>query len=350
MNQLNILKKSLPPVLAWLSLAIILLVLIPLAYPVKLPLEYHFYHFILFWILFGVYYLNVNFLIPVIHQRYGFVAYVGSTIIIGVMVISFMDAIESLLHIRQLIHQRLNPNEPYVRKRNIFIYFYIIILLASVLLSGIILQLVRKWNREEKNNSILREEKAKAELMTLKAQIHPHFFFNTLNTIYALSHSDVPQSQEALLKLSKMMRFAMNEENREKVKLQEEMEFIKNYLDLMKHRLPTNVGFKADILDVKSDIEIVPMILLTFIENCFKHGITTEKPCGISIETQLKGTTFTLKTQNDIFENKANALDSSEIGIDNTVRRLDILYPQNYTYRSHKENGTYYCELQINLK
>ncbi|MDQ0477306.1 hypothetical protein [Chryseobacterium sp. MDT2-18] len=93
MNQLNILKKSLPPVLAWLSLAIILLVLIPLAYPVKLPLEYHFYHFILFWILFGVYYLNVNFLIPVIHQRYGFVAYVGSTIIIGVMVISFMDAI-----------------------------------------------------------------------------------------------------------------------------------------------------------------------------------------------------------------------------------------------------------------
>ena len=343
-------RNLLPHILAWFLLAVVLLLLVPMAYPVALPLEYHFYHFVLFCLLLAIYYFNVNYFLPVIHKKYGLFYYILCIVAIGIASVFFMELVSSALNIRQLIHQKLNPGEPYVKKRNIFIFFYIIILIVIILATGIILELVKKWNREEKNNIILREEKSKAELSTLKAQIHPHFFFNTLNTIYALSHSDVPQSQEALLKLSKMMRFAMNEENREKVQLEEEIGFIKNYLDLMKHRLPRNVDFKADILDVNKDLEIVPMILLTFIENCFKHGITTEKPCEIIIQTALNDTRFTLKTQNEIFENKVKSLDSSGIGIDNTIKRLNILYPGNYTYISRKEDGKYYCELQIDLK
>lgn len=327
-----------------------LLLLVPMAYPVELPLEYHFYHFILFWLLLAIYYWNVNYLLPVIHKKHGLFYYILCIIAIAIASVFLMELVSNALNIRELMHQKLRPGEPYVKKRNIFIFFYIIILVTIILATGVILELVKKWNQEEKHNIILREEKSKAELSTLKAQIHPHFFFNTLNTIYALSHSDVPQSQEALLKLSKMMRFAMNEENREKVKLSEEIDFIKNYLDLMKHRLPKNVDFKADILNVHTDLGIVPMILLTFIENCFKHGITTEKSCEIIIETALNDTLFTLKTQNEIFENKANSLESSGIGIDNTIKRLDILYPENYTYISRKEDGKYYCELQIDLK
>ncbi len=343
-------RKLLPHFLAWVLLAIVLLVLVPMAYPVELPLEYHFYHFILFCLLLAIYYFNVNYLLPVIHKKHGLFYYILCIIAIGFASIFIMELVSNSLNIRQLIHQKLNPGEPYVKKRNIFIFFYIIILLVIILATGIILELVKKWNREEKNNIILREEKSKAELSTLKAQIHPHFFFNTLNTIYALSHSDLPQSQEALLKLSKMMRFAMNEDNREKVKLQEEIGFIKNYLDLMKHRLPKNVDFKADLVKETDDLEIVPMILLTFIENCFKHGLTTEKPCEISIETKLNDGQFVLKTQNGIFENKVHSLDSSGIGIENTIKRLEIIYPQNYSYKTHQDNGKYYCELQINLK
>lgn len=343
-------RKLLTHFFPWLLLAVVLLLLIPMAYPVDLPLEYHVYHFILFCLLIAIYYFNVNYLLPIIQKKHGLFYYVLCMVVIGFGSVFLMELVSESLNIRQLIHQKLNPGEPYVKKRNIFIVLYIIILVSIIIATGIILQLVKKWNREEKNNIILREEKSKAELMTLKAQIHPHFFFNTLNTIYALSHSDVPQSQEALLKLSKMMRFAMNEENREKVKLQEEINFIKNYLDLMKHRLPNNVIYKSDLLDETADLEIVPMILLTFIENCFKHGITTEKSCEIKIETSLNGNTFILKTVNDIFESKTNSLDSSGIGIDNTIRRLDILYPKNYNYKTHEDGGKYYCELQINLK
>lgn len=343
-------RKLLPHLFPWLLLAVVLLLLVPMAYPVELPLEYHFYHFILFCLLIAVYYFNVNYLLPVIQKKHGIFYYVLCIVVIGFGSVFLMELVSESLNIRQLIQQKLNPGEPYVKKRNIFIFFYILILVSIIVATGIILQLVKKWNREEKYNIILREEKAKAELMTLKAQIHPHFFFNTLNTIYSLSHSDVPQSQEALLKLSKMMRFAMNEENLEKVPLQKELEFVRNYLDLMKHRLPDNVTLTVDLSEATEELEIVPMILLTFIENCFKHGITTEKDCEIKIETLLTGKTFILETENNIFNFQTNSLQSTEIGIENTIKRLDILYPENYSYEHRTEEGKYYCELKINLK
>lgn len=343
-------RKLLPHLFPWLLLAVVLLLLVPMAYPVELPLEYHFYHFILFCVLIAVYYFNVNYLLPVIQKKHGLFYYVLCIVVIGFGSVFLMELVSESLNIRQLIQQKLNPGEPYVKKRNIFIFFYILILVSIIVATGIILQLVKKWNREEKYNIILREEKAKAELMTLKAQIHPHFFFNTLNTIYSLSHSDVPQSQEALLKLSKMMRFAMNEENLEKVPLQKELEFVRNYLDLMKHRLPDNVTLTADLSEATDELEIVPMILLTFIENCFKHGITTEMDCEIKIETFLTGQTFILKTENNIFNFQTSSLQSTGIGIENTIKRLDILYPENYSYKHRTEEGKYYCELKINLR
>lgn len=343
-------RKLLPHFLAWVLLAVVLLVLVPMAYPVKLPLEYHFYHCILFCLLLAIYYFNVNHLLPVVQKNHGPLSYILCILAIGVASVFIMEMISNSLNIRELIHQKLNPGEPYVKKRNVFVFFYIIILVIIILATGIILQMVKKWNREEKNNIILREEKAKAELMTLKAQIHPHFFFNTLNTIYSLSHSDVPQSQEALLKLSKMMRFAMNEENLEKVPLQKELEFVRNYLDLMKHRLPDNLTLTVDLSEATHELEIVPMILLTFIENCFKHGITTEKDCEIKIETILTGQTFILKTENSFFNFQKYSLQSTGIGIENTIKRLDILYPENYSYKHRTEEGKYYCELKINLR
>ena len=343
-------RKLLLHLFPWLFLAVVLLLLVPMAYPVELPLEYHFYHFILFCLLIAVYYFNVNYLLPVIKKKHGLFYYVLSIVLIAFGSVFLMELVSETLNIRELIHQKLNPGEPYVKKTNVFIFFYIIILVSIIVGTGIILQLVKKWNREEKNNIILREEKSKAELTTLKAQIHPHFFFNTLNTIYSLSHSDVPQSQEALLKLSKMMRFAMNEENLEMVPLQQELEFVRNYLDLMKHRLPDSITLIAHLSEAKDELEIVPMVLLTFIENCFKHGITTEKECEIKIETFLNGHTFILKTENNIVSNQPNALQSTGIGIENTIKRLDILYPENYSYEHRTEEGKYYCELKINLK
>lgn len=266
----------------------------------------------------------------------------------GFVVIMAMDGIEEVLNVRKLLHQQLNPNEPYVAKRNIFIPIYLAVLLSFIFIAGAVVRLVKKWNTEEKNNLLLREEKSRAELNTLKAQIQPHFFFNTLNTIHALTHSDVGKSQEALLKLSKMMRFTMNEDNRDVVTLKEEIDFVKNYIDLMKHRLGTNIQVQVHFPEVPDHWEIAPMILLTFVENCFKHGISTDEKCVVKIKAKLDQSVFTLHTENGIFRN-ATSLNSSGIGLENTLKRLDILYPEKYHYQFLDQKDVYYSELKINL-
>ena len=342
-------NRIFPTVVGWLILAVIMLVVIPMLYPAELPWEYHLYHLILFFILIGIYYLNVNILLPKIYVKKGLFAYIFSLVAISALLVLLMNFIADLMNLRELIYRKLYPERTYIPdgKRS-FVDLYLIILTIIIYSAGIINEMIKKWNRDEKQNIILREQKSRAILNTLKAQIHPHFFFNTLNTIYAQTFTDVEKSQESLLKLSKMMRFAMNEDNREKVKLSEEINFINNYVDLMRNRLPENITLITDFQKVESDLEIAPMILLTFIENCFKHGITTEKDCEIKIETELKDTTFWLRTENMLLKN-TSAKESSGIGIENTLKRLEILNPNKYSYIGEVKGDKYFCNLRIEL-
>lgn len=337
--------RYLPTLAAWLLLGLVLLVLVPLAYPVKLPLQYHLYHLVLFLALIIVYYGNINFLLPRVFPVHGLAVYLLLLTVFAAAVIFLMQSVESLLKIRQLMHVTLNPTEPYVEKTNIFIFLYLVILFTGAVVAGVVAEMVRRATREEKRSMILREEKSQAELRTLKAQIQPHFFFNTLNTIHALSHTDVPQAREALLKLSKMMRFAMNEENRDRVSLKEEIAFVTDYLDLMRHRLPKNVTLLTEIVVPPTDLEIAPMILLTFIENCFKHGVTFGSPCEISIKIALKKNLLTLQTWNYFDPDKKG----EGIGLRNTVKRLHILYGDRYHYEAGGTDRMYTCLLTLDL-
>lgn len=337
-------------VIGWLILAAVLLVLLPMVYRAELPMEYHFYHSILFILLFGIYYLNVKILLPKIYEKKGLLIYVLCLITLSFGTVFTMNFIEDQLKLQELLHNALKPDQPYVPKsRSFLISLYIFILTALMYFIGIASRLVKKWNREEKKNIILQEQKSKAELSTLKAQINPHFFFNTLNTIYSLTFYDVGKSQEALLKLSKMMRYVMNEENLDKVKLKDEITFIRNYVDLMKERLPENVILKTDFPDVNESTEIAPMILLTFVENCFKHGVSANEPCEIDIVIHEKEGILHLKTQNRIFTSQ-NTENSSGIGIENTLKRLEILYPEKFEYFNENKNGNYFCNLKIDLR
>lgn len=336
-------------IVAWLVLAAVMLVIIPMAYRTELPVEYHFYHGFLFVSLVGIYYLNSKILLPELFEKRQKVLYFLSFIAISILLVFIMNLIEDRLNLPQLIHKALKPNEPYVPKsRGILVPLYVFSLTALMFFIGIASRRLRKWNLEEKKNIILQEQKSRAELDTLKAQINPHFFFNTLNTIYSLTFFDVEKSQEALLKLSKMMRYVMNEGGLEKVKLADEIAFIENYLELMRHRLPKNVHLKTEFPKDCGEAEIAPMILLTFVENCFKHGISTDKDCEIKIDLKLENGNLNLHTENENVEEKIHK-NASGIGIENTLKRLNILYPGNFNYSGKAENGKYICDLNIRL-
>lgn len=343
------LKNNWVDILVWALLAIILLLVIPMFYPAKLPFVYHFYNLVLCVVLFTVYYLNILIIIPNVVKRGVNFYYVILFFGICALVINLMNFIEIELDIRSLVYQSLHPNGDYSQsQKKSYVNYYLFFLTLIVMSLGYINQLFRKWNLEEQKNNELRVLKSKAELESLKAQIHPHFFFNTLNTIYALTNIDVEKAQKAILGLSKMMRYVMNEENKSFVKLAEETFFIHNYLELMEYRLSNNVKLEFQLTQKHPEAVIAPMILLNFIENCFKHGVSTENSCFIKISTDFEGEYFVLKTENDWFENRQNK-NLNGIGIWNSRKRLEIIYPENYCLEHNIQNNRYYCILKIKL-
>lgn len=202
-------------------------------------------------------------------------------------------------------------------------------------------------------NTFLKEQSEKqninAELLFLRSQINPHFFFNTLNTIYSLTYTNVEHSRESLLRLSRMMRYALNKSEEGLTPVSAEVSFIHDYVDLMKLRFSTPAAVVLEIEELKNGATVAPMLLLPFIENAFKYGSGSEDH-NINIVIRQTRTHLQLSVTNCITRVVDDA-HKSKVGIANTSRRLALLYPDKH----HLEHGrndidnTYFVKLQIAL-
>jgi LytS/YehU family sensor histidine kinase len=212
---------------------------------------------------------------------------------------------------------------------------------------------VQKWQKDENLRRELDQQRINTELSFLKAQINPHFFFNTLNNIYALTNLDIKKSQEALLKLSRMMRYVLYENQKDQTLLSKEINFIKDYIELMKMRLSEKVKLDIQISELKEDLVIAPMLLLPFLENSFKHGISSQYESTILIKLEVMGDTLFFETKNHIFPIHPESPEAREngIGLVNTQRRLALLYPEKHRLKFGKDqsNEEYCVNLTINL-
>ena len=335
---------------SWFIMAFVFFIIFPFTYRVALPKEHYIYHAILLLFLILFYYLNTRLLLPKIEWKKNGFLYVFTLTILTFFLLFLMNQIEEILQLNLKIHRLLHPNQINNNKQNtFFISIYISIFCIIVFGVGTTLHLIKSWRKEEKKKLILNEQKTKAELQMLKAQINPHFFFNTLNTIYSLTYFDVEKSRFALQKMAKMMRFVLNEEQNEKVLLNDEVVFIENYIELMRFRIPENVNLVVNIHVKKTELLIAPMLLLTFIENAFQHGISTSKDCEINLKLKLQNCILILETKNEIFENK-KLNRSKNVGVLNTLRRLEIVYPSRYQYEALVNEKIYECNLKINLE
>jgi two-component system, LytTR family, sensor kinase len=193
--------------------------------------------------------------------------------------------------------------------------------------------LVQHWHRDAKARQDFESLRTSTELSFLKAQINPHFFFNTLNTIYALTYVNVETSRESLYKLSHMMRYLLYETQLDKVSLSKEVDFIKDYIGIMRLRLRDNTGVVFDVPRNLQEMPIAPMLLLPFIENAFKHGVDDAAESTINVAIKQDDTGITLTVINGIFSRSVyGERETGErgIGLINTRRRLDLLYPGKY--------------------
>jgi len=213
---------------------------------------------------------------------------------------------------------------------------------------GITISIIRKWQQEVILRQQLEQEKTATELSLLKAQINPHFFFNTLNTIYSYTLSDGDIARTAITNLSKMMRYVLYDAAGLQTPLSKEVAFIREYTELMKLRVTDKTTVLLDVQEGTNEVLIAPMLFLPFVENAFKHGVSNIAEGHISIWIIQNATDVELIVKNTIYESRRSSEDASNgIGILNTTRRLDLLYPGKYTLSTGMINEN---EYQAKLK
>lgn len=195
----------------------------------------------------------------------------------------------------------------------------------------------------------MENEKLKTEVAYLRAQINPHFLFNTLNSVYALALEKSDSAPEAILKLSSMMRYVVTESSRENVSLEKEIEYIKNYISLQRFRMDNSTEFSFVITGNPIGKNISPLLLIPFIENAFKYGLNPEKESFIAINIDISAHELQL----NVINNKVNAQmindEKTEQGIENTAKRLKYLYPDKHKLSIFEDEHTFTVNLSIIL-
>ena len=191
--------------------------------------------------------------------------------------------------------------------------------------------------------------RAEAELKNLRSQINPHFLLNTLNNIYALTAFDAPKAQEAIQELSKMLRHILYDYQQPTVPLKDEIEFLQNYINLMRIRLPQSVEVSSRFDVANSDLEIAPMLFISLIENAFKHGVSPIEPSFIHITLEADEQQIVCDIRNSNHPKTAGDHSGHGIGLQQVQRRLELSYYDNYSWqRGVSDDGkTYYSKIVL---
>ena len=212
------------------------------------------------------------------------------------------------------------------------------------------IKVLERQSRIEKMQEEVEKAKLNAELAILKNQISPHFFFNTLNNIYSLIGRNNEDSKNAVIKLSKLMRYVLNESSQDNRLLRDEIEFMNNYIDLMKLRIGAktrlNVNFPAEY----KDLMIPHLLFVSLIENAFKYGISVQDESYVTVSLECGENNIIFKCENGVPESNNEPLfASSGIGLENLKKRLNLLYPDRHELEINRTKNKFEVNLIIQV-
>ncbi|WP_153797485.1 sensor histidine kinase [Foetidibacter luteolus] len=214
------------------------------------------------------------------------------------------------------------PGEP--ERFSVFNITQHLFIFLAVVFFSLILRISNRWKQSER-------EKLNAELQYLKSQVNPHFLFNTLNNIYSLALQKSDNTASAVVKLSGMMRYVLSEADKDYVPLEKELAYINSYIELQKIRFEDTVKLEFETGGDQHGKKIAPLILISFIENAFKHGVNAEEDSDISIRIHITETELDMLVTNNKVTHADDTAQHSGLGIENTKNRLQLLYPFKHT-------------------
>jgi len=289
-------------------------------------------------------YFNLNYLIPNYLLNNKFLIYSGLLLLTSLVVTTLRELMQFLLYVivddtaaKDFLLSTLNLQ-----------------LLLAFLVAGTstIFKITSDWARQSKERQELQTRTMQSELRFLKSQINPHFLFNTLNNLYALTLKKDDKAPEIVLKLSEMMRYMLYECNEKRVPLEKEVNYIRNYLDLEQLRQGGNVKIKFEINGQIKDQQIAPLMFIPFLENSFKHGINHVLSKGyvnVILNVDERHVNFFIENNKADMVAFPNQKRAGGIGLVNVKQRLDLLYPSNYALEIDDNPKSYAVNLLIDL-
>jgi hypothetical protein len=305
------------------------------------------------------FYINYFFLIPrfLLRKRNGY--YFLFNLLLIILVVFIMESLRSFDlfspmndfpdHGPPPFDDR--PMPPEFEGNMMISHYRLMIMDAMVMILAIIfsitVRITQKWIRTENEKQEIEKKNAQSSLMLLKYQLQPHFFFNSLNNIYALIESSPHKAQEALHDLGKLMRYLLY--GKEQVELSQEVAFLKQYIDLMELRLRPDIKTRVTLPEETGLLKIAPLLFVPLIENAYKHGISSLEPSYVFIDMQLEGNRINFVTENTNFPKSSSDKSGSGIGLQNLKQRLELLYPGKYQFEQIVSDGVFRTTLIIDL-
>jgi two-component system, LytTR family, sensor kinase len=319
--------------------------------------------FLLFYFVFlFLFYFNVYVLIPKLYLKKKYLVYF-SIILALFVAVYFLKPFDRLMVASRPPHERVDmsplrdlrrdqppgqrPNaREFQRRPPVRTDITSLILFVTVWSLSTALCIIKQWRLTEQRATKAEADKANAELSFLKAQINPHFLFNTLNNIYSLAVTNNENTAASIMKLSNIMRYVTDDIGEDFVPLESEIQCMTDYIDLQRMRLGKTMNVDLFISGPVADKKIAPLILMTFVENVFKYGISNHEPAAITIKLTVEGNQINFYCLNKLFDTKRNVdRTGSGIGITNTRQRLQHLYPGRHSLSIDSSNGYYTVQL-----
>jgi len=291
-----------------------------------------------------VYYFNFLYLIPKYLFKQKFLAYI---LVILVTLVIPCIIVDLYYYFVVSVVQNWHHRPELIFSRGMWVPLFPLLTGIAI---GISIRLAKEWARNEKERRELQGEKLLSELAFLKSQINPHFLFNTLNNICSLARKKSDATEPAIIKLSQIMRYMITDSTQEKVGLEEEVDYLNNFIELQKIRLADKVDIRFVIEGDLSAIQLEPLLLIPFVENAFKHGVSYNGKSRISIELKTDSGELSFMVENSKPSVKDTLkLEQAGIGLKNVSRRLELLYPGKHQLEIRDSESLYYVMLKIKI-
>lgn len=293
-----------------------------------------------------VVYINVYYLIPKMILRKRYQAYLLSLAGMLAMVYLLRTGLNYLLVTKDIWPEAESVGN-FMQLNHV-----VAVVLGELYVIGFVsaIKLLIDWAFEKHRNEELARLQLSTELKFLRTQIQPHFFFNTLNNLYALTLTKSDHAPQLVIKISDMMHYVIYDVNSAKAYLLEEINYINNYIDISRLRFDEQVNIETEISGDIEEVKVPPLLFLTFIENSFKHGLNNSDTVTINMGFEVVDSDYLIFRLSNSFNQESSVVSENGIGIANAKRKLSLLFANNYVLETSVKEGMYHLFLKIPIR